>query len=206
MGSRIRRSSNFHHCGEHLRLLWGVRTNGSSLWGIRRFKWMELGFKESYFYRTLLKLGWKVTKHVCEATTIGTVLVASRHRGVYEVGSLLMPPDEDCTWALPEWDPSVGVRYSKGRSVLTLDGRSWRRVEADVINSAPFDLPVKLTCGGGSVSCTLKPAERRTMSVSRENDEHTLIIETPEWVPRDIGLNADGRVLGVAVQQVRTIA
>jgi len=76
----------FHHCADHLRLLrglhrvlkpggrimfcaepvyaefpqpWGLRLDGQSLWSIRRFGWMELGFSEHYFQQALALTGWR---------------------------------------------------------------------------------------------------------------------------------------------------
>ncbi len=96
---------SFHHCADHLKLIrdlgtmlkpggiavfasepitdlfpvpWGLRLDGMSVWSTRRFKWLELGFKESYFRDTLARFGWKLTKHVCPDTPIGVIFVASR--------------------------------------------------------------------------------------------------------------------------------
>ena len=95
----------FHHCSDHLRLIraferavkpggkiifgaepitdafplpWGLRLDGESLWAIRNFGWLELGFQEKYFRETLEKYGWKLAKHVCPETPWGTVFVATR--------------------------------------------------------------------------------------------------------------------------------
>ena len=73
---------SFHHCSDHRGLIaklagilnsggkiffaaepifdgfpvpWGVRVDGESLWAIRQNGWLELGFQESYFVRTLLR-------------------------------------------------------------------------------------------------------------------------------------------------------
>jgi len=96
---------SFHHCSDHLKLIgelptmlneggiavfasepiteafplpWGVRMDGMSVWSIRRFKWLELGFKESYFSQTMQKHGWAVKKHVCPETHLGVIFVAKR--------------------------------------------------------------------------------------------------------------------------------
>lgn len=42
---------------------WGVRLDGLSLWSIRRFGWLELGFREHYFRRLLSEQGWQVHRH-----------------------------------------------------------------------------------------------------------------------------------------------
>jgi 2-polyprenyl-3-methyl-5-hydroxy-6-metoxy-1,4-benzoquinol methylase len=96
---------SFHHCADHLKLIrelptmlkeggmavfasepiteafplpWGVRMDGMSVWSIRRFKWLELGFKESYFLQTMQQNGWTVNKHVCPETHLGVIFVAKR--------------------------------------------------------------------------------------------------------------------------------
>ena len=99
---------SFHHCSDHLKLIrelpamlkdggivvfasepitdlfpvpWGVRLDGMSVWSIRQFKWLELGFKESYFLQTMKSEGWSVTKHVCPDTHLGVIFVARRNDG-----------------------------------------------------------------------------------------------------------------------------
>ena len=82
---------SFHHCSDHRRLLnalkravkadgkvyfasepivpdfpvpWGLRTDGESLWAVRRNGWLELGFSEKYFEEALRRSGWSARKHV----------------------------------------------------------------------------------------------------------------------------------------------
>ncbi len=83
----------FHHCSDHLRLLralhgaitedghvyfgsepilteypvpWGVRMDGKSLWAIRNFGWLELGFREEYFRHALHRAGWAAKRHTSD--------------------------------------------------------------------------------------------------------------------------------------------
>ena len=80
----------FHHAADHLQLLrdlhaavkpggsvylgaepiladfpvpWGLRLDGQSLWSIRKFGWMELGFQDSYFRAALDVTGWAGVRH-----------------------------------------------------------------------------------------------------------------------------------------------
>lgn len=96
---------SFHHAADHLALLkalnkatrsdgrvyfaaepiipdfpiqWGLRLDGESLWAIRKYGWLELGFREDYFRRTLDALGWVVEKHTLDATPWGTVFEARK--------------------------------------------------------------------------------------------------------------------------------
>jgi 2-polyprenyl-3-methyl-5-hydroxy-6-metoxy-1,4-benzoquinol methylase len=81
---------SFHHCADHLRLLralgpalspdghiyfgaesiypdfpvpWGIRTDGQSLWAIRRNGWLELGFRPDYFHDALRRAGLSAQVH-----------------------------------------------------------------------------------------------------------------------------------------------
>ena len=81
---------SFHHCADHLRLLrslgsalapdghvyfgaepitpdfpvpWGLRTDGESLWQIRRNGWLELGFHPDYFRQALRQAGFIAEVH-----------------------------------------------------------------------------------------------------------------------------------------------
>lgn len=44
---------------------WGLRTDGLSLYCIRKFGWLELGFRTSYFRAALARRGWSLSYHPC---------------------------------------------------------------------------------------------------------------------------------------------
>jgi len=96
---------SFHHCSDHRKLVlqlrsmikddgivvfasepildsfplpWGLRLDGMSAWSIRSFKWLELGFQESYFRGLMAKNGWSVTKYTCADTHLGVIFVARK--------------------------------------------------------------------------------------------------------------------------------
>jgi 2-polyprenyl-3-methyl-5-hydroxy-6-metoxy-1,4-benzoquinol methylase len=94
----------FHHCSDHLRMLekldsmvaeggkivfagepladfpfpWGIRLDGISVWSIRKYGWLELGFNTSYFLKTLEKYGWKAHKFTSLDCPWQSVVVAQR--------------------------------------------------------------------------------------------------------------------------------
>ncbi len=79
----------FHHCADHVALLerlhslvetdgcvlfagepvqempypWGPRLDGLSLWSMRTYGWLELGFDPGYFRRALARTGWRARRH-----------------------------------------------------------------------------------------------------------------------------------------------
>ena len=42
---------------------WGLRLDGQSLWSIRKFGWMELGFRDDYFRQALAATQWSGVRH-----------------------------------------------------------------------------------------------------------------------------------------------
>jgi 2-polyprenyl-3-methyl-5-hydroxy-6-metoxy-1,4-benzoquinol methylase len=79
----------FHHCSDHTRLVknfdsllaeggkilfaaepieddfpvpWGVRLDGISVWSIRKFGWLELGFRTDYFTALMARHGWQLER------------------------------------------------------------------------------------------------------------------------------------------------
>ncbi len=96
---------SFHHCADHLALMhklhhfvapggrvifagepinsffpypWGVRPDGISVWSIRKFGWLELGFTPGYFKEALRRNGWSVAEHLAHDIAGYSVYVASQ--------------------------------------------------------------------------------------------------------------------------------
>lgn len=52
---------------------WGIRLDGMSVWSIRRFGWMELGFEIDFFLKLLSRQGFKaerISSYVCPLTNL----------------------------------------------------------------------------------------------------------------------------------------
>jgi len=63
--------------GEWFDYPWGVRLDGHSVWAIRNFGWMELGFRESYITALLERLDFNVKKIESPVGPIGTIFTAT---------------------------------------------------------------------------------------------------------------------------------
>jgi 2-polyprenyl-3-methyl-5-hydroxy-6-metoxy-1,4-benzoquinol methylase len=57
---------------------WGLRMDGESLWAIRKNGWLELGFRESYFIKTLKRHGWETIKYICEEIPSFKIYIAKK--------------------------------------------------------------------------------------------------------------------------------
>jgi 2-polyprenyl-3-methyl-5-hydroxy-6-metoxy-1,4-benzoquinol methylase len=220
----------FHHCGDHLGLLrdikpllsdqgfllfaaepitesfplpWGVRMDGMSVWSIRKFKWLELGFKESYFVRTLLKLGWDVQKINYNNSLLNTIFLAKKNLGVINISTHLMPCDESSTWAPAETDPSIGVRFTSGNSKITLDeDPQWVSCDIEMTNFAPFHMAVTLLCGTSKKTQDLSPNSNYVVSLALPKSIRLLKIKCKSWSPKDLAINDDTRTLGIAIRRI----
>jgi 2-polyprenyl-3-methyl-5-hydroxy-6-metoxy-1,4-benzoquinol methylase len=219
---------SFHHCAHHLRLLrnlydlttpdgllafasepidrfphpWGfVRTDGLTLWSIRRFGWFELGFDLSYFLRTLLLFGWLPQRFVTDLTPVAHVIVARKSRGLYVPSEIALPPDEAETW----FDPEPGHRFTTARSVMSCSTvRKPRAVEWCVSNNAPFEMTVHLTAGESERACPLPAhASQAILRVDVRDWNGRISLAGPVWRPADVYQSTDHRELGVAVHWIR---
>lgn len=104
---------SFHHCSNHLAMLerlhsmlkpegrlvlagepvqpmvypWGPRLDGLSLWSMRTYGWLELGFDRAYFLEVLDRTGWQLVPHEVGALPGGTELFVARPKAdVLSVG------------------------------------------------------------------------------------------------------------------------
>lgn len=57
---------------------WGLRLDGVSAWAVRKFGWLELGFRTDYFRRLLARYGWAVVRHGSQDVPWLSVFVARR--------------------------------------------------------------------------------------------------------------------------------
>lgn len=182
---------------------WDVRLDGQSLWAAREHGWLELGFEESFFVRELLRRGWVPRKRVlAQAGAYGVVHAAARHGGRFLVGETFLPPDCAGTWAAHDPLSADALRWTGGASVMPLDeSPRWRRATVQLTNYNPHAaMPVAVRCGDGLAEARVDPAATIDMTVALPaQGTRELRIESPTWVPRDAGINDDGRALGVAV-------
>ncbi len=69
-------------CGDWFDYPWGVRLDGHSIWAIRNFGWMELGFRETYISDVLNQMGFEVRKIEYPIGVMGTIFIATSRKTV----------------------------------------------------------------------------------------------------------------------------
>jgi 2-polyprenyl-3-methyl-5-hydroxy-6-metoxy-1,4-benzoquinol methylase len=192
-------------CGEPIDpafpIPWGIRTDGHALWAIRSFRWMELGFNESYFTRLMLKSGFSVEKIVEPGLgLLGLLYRCTRHGSEFHLGKALLPSDEANTWAPGS---EVNCRFAQVASRLTLDeSPEWRSITVHAMNHLPVPIKVSFYSGIGRVELCFAAGERLEVALPLMQTHRELHIGSEVRIPRDLGLSDDNRVLGIAIERI----
>ncbi len=225
--------SCFHHCADHLSLLrnlhklikedglvafaaepvadfphpWGIRLDGISVWSIRKFGWLELGFDNSYFFKTLLLLGWTPQRHRSNEHPLCDVIVAKKSNRYYEPSQITLPPDECSTWAIKETDPGLLLRFTKSKSVMTCEADiNVNAIELCISNYAPFAIDITCSAGSSKQKFSIgKNYSNHICKLSVENWDGKIGIVSKTWTPAKTYRNGDLRELGVAVHSIRLL-
>lgn len=225
--------SCFHHCADHINLLrnlhkliekdgiiafaaepvadfpypWGIRLDGISVWSIRKFGWLELGFDNSYFFKTLLLLGWTPKRHRSNEHPLCDVIVAKKSNRYYEPSQITLPPDECSSWAIKETDPNLKLRFTKNKSVMTCEAEiNVKAIEICISNYAPF--AIEITCSAGSSKQKFSIAKNSSNIICKSSVQDwdgKITIASKTWVPAKTYKNGDFRELGVAVSYFRLL-
>jgi len=224
---------SFHHCANHLKLLknldnlinknglvafaaepiadfpypWGVRLDGISVWSIRKFGWLELGFDTSYFMRTLLLLGWTPKRYRSDASPLADLIIARKSNMYYEPSEITLGPDECKTWAPKETDPNLKLRFTHANSVMTCEKDiNINFIEFGIDNYAPFDLDVTLSAGSSSQKFRVQQhSVQGIYKIPVQDWNGKITISSKTWQPSKIWPGSDDRELGLAVRYFRFI-
>ena len=94
-------------------LPWGPRLDGLSVFCIRHFGWMELGFSEDFLTEVFRRKGWLISDHHIAGVGRASTYVARRAAGtVIKIGA----PDAIGARYLVGWDaPEGSHRWTIGR-------------------------------------------------------------------------------------------
>ena len=190
-------------------LPWGLRLDGHALWAVRRHGWMELGFQEDYLLRVLLHEGFVVSRtHVEALGSFGLLYRGRLHDGRVRPSETLLPSTEAASWA-PTPPQSEPWLWAQVDSRLTLDhDLCWAAVTVTVANHLPVPLNATIDTGGAGPAtrrCFL-PGERVDLSIPLPPEGRELRVWSETAVPALLGINADQRPLGVAVEELRYTA
>jgi 2-polyprenyl-3-methyl-5-hydroxy-6-metoxy-1,4-benzoquinol methylase len=186
---------------------WGLRLDGISVWSIRKFGWLELGFDSSYFMRTLLLHGWTPQRYRSDVSPLADVIVAKKSHGYYEPSEMTLPPEECKTWAPKDANPTIKSRFTAGKSVMTCAKNIQANfVEFCLSNYAPFSIDVKLSAGSSNQSFRIpKHTSKGIYKIPIQDWNGQVTISSKIWKPAKVLRNGDPRELGIAVHSLRFV-
>ena len=137
---------------------WGPRLDGLSVFCIRRYGWMELGFTEPFLIEALHRHGWLVDVRAIPDCGRATTYVARPYVGVMiEVGKHVSLGPHDGGWQ----DFEGSHRWTRGDTMATFplpdqDGPSQATIRLS--NVFPIDVAMELYDGETFVRSTVVPA------------------------------------------------
>jgi SAM-dependent methyltransferase len=178
---------------------WGVRLDGHAVWAIRAYKWMELGFQTDYFLRMLLRTGFVVSRvEIKEIGPHGLIYIGTKPDGPVYPGATLLPSDEAASWA-PGTEPTL--KFCCGDSQISVaDLVGYSAVEIKLRNYFPIALSVHVYQGSNDITAIIGPNSFGDLRLPLTRGGGPLRFKSPVFVPRDLGINDDGRSLGIAIE------
>jgi ubiquinone/menaquinone biosynthesis C-methylase UbiE len=181
---------------------WGVRLDGVSLMAMRRYRCLELGFTESYFVRSLMRNGFRVTHHVCKESGIGNSWLAEEANGVIEPNKVTLPRDEHDTWGPGHSDPAESHRFVTEGSRVTLDeDPRWKTVRLEFANFLTEELAADVSIGASTGRVSVPRDGRATLTLALPAGRRELHIASE----LSVAPGGDQR-LGLAVRRIELVA
>ena len=184
---------------------WGVRLDGHSLWAIRTFGWMELGFNEDYFIALLRRHNLSVQRYVCsEAGTPGVAYKATRHANGFSLAHSMLSSGESGFLA-PETDPNIATRFTDGNACLQLPSSKTGKALIAFKNWLPCALTLTVEVNGTiHIQTEVAAFEscQHSVPLAPAAYTHTIRIRSSSFVPLELGINTDPRRLGIAVGSI----
>ena len=184
---------------------WGPRLDGLSVFCIRRYGWMELGFTEPFLIEALQRHGWLVDVRTIPACGRATTYVARPYVGVMiEVGKHVGLGPHDAGWQ----DFEGSHRWTRGDTMATFplpdqDGPSLATIRLS--NVFPFDVAVELYDGDRFVRSAVVGACSVDVEIVLGPCLHSFFaIKAAGSSPNQVWPGSgDGRRLGVSVSGIR---
>lgn len=184
------------------RFAWGVRGDGHSVWAVRKFKWMELGFETQYFIKMLTRCGFSVTRTHLEALgPFGLIYKGRKWDTPASIVPSLLTDEDAATW-LQSPDEKV-FKVSTGNSQLTIaDLAGYNEVSLALRNLLPMQMRAVVTLGAVAKPIDIAPNSEVIVSLPIRRGCGPLRIMSNSGCPKSLGVNDDERHLGVALREI----
>jgi SAM-dependent methyltransferase len=184
---------------------WGVRQDGHSVWAIRNFGWMELGFSEDYFILLLRRHGLTLRKAHCkEAGPSGLLYVAQKNASGVAMGRTILHSRESGFYP-PEASPDIHTRFTSGNATLYMSDGHASLLSIELKNWLPCEIKCSITHDNVEVwqkTIAANDVVIASFKITRIDSLPYVRIVSDAFVPKDLGINDDQRLLGIAIGRV----
>ncbi len=178
---------------------WGPRLDGLSVWCMRKWGWLELGFETGFFVELLMRHGFVVRRWMNPATGIGNCFIAEPNSSIVKLGEC----DIDIAIGDAGWHQAEGThRWTGGQAFIPIDlAHSWRCAVLRGTNHLPMGKFVTFRCGSNVVEKPVPAGQTFELAVALVPDATRFEILCPLTEPGEIG-NIDPRSLGIAIHEI----
>ncbi len=183
---------------------WGPRLDALSIFCMRRWGWMELGFRHDFLVEACRRAGWRVTFHPdAECGRAAAYVLQSALDGVIRMGE----PQELGRYAAGWSAPEGTHRWTLGgTAIFPLPGQPGEALEVTLrmMNPLPVRKQVRITAGEKAWTLTMEPGELgRDIALATEGAAEIGIQAEGHRPAGLIPGSADQRLLGIAVVSIQ---
>jgi len=212
-----------HSPSEIIPYPWGIRLDGMSVWSIRKFGWMEIGFDINFFKKMLSESGFISEQMSSEVSPLTNLIIARKvYRGMPGpiISNEYMVVGKNCCvhidngWNnIEKWDEIGSIRWTKKNAKCFLKPQKTNNLLIINYYSAFNDFEFKVII----IQNTRIIAEYDTFAnLGWNNSSYELpeiscdplaieFLIKKSWIPQQMGINADGRELGIAIHEIKLI-
>ena len=184
---------------------WGPRLDGLSVFCIRRYGWMELGFTAAFLTEAFMRTGWLVTVNSLPNCWRATTYIARPYVGeTIEIATAVDLGVHASCWHAGE----ATFRWTRGGEIATFplpDRSGASRATILLSNMFPFDVAVQFFDGSRLAHrSTLLASSQHVEVVLHDLTQSSLGIAAATHRPCDVWPGSlDDRALGIAVHSIR---
>jgi len=178
---------------------WGPRLDGLSIFCMRKYGWMELGFSEEFLSETFLRHGWLLMDHPFPNLGRASAYVARKGSGTtINIGE----PNSIPSRFIAGWSDGEGLHRWTASEVAKFPFPSGTIATVCMNNMLNVAKPVTIRSGDAVEKLTITPGQERTVTlagpVGSTIEIHTNVDRPSDIVPG----SSDNRALGIAVKTI----
>lgn len=178
---------------------WGPRLDALSVFCMRNYGWMELGFSEQFLFDLFHKHGWLISSHHLPNCGRASAYVARKAAG--STVNLGEPRAVEPLYA-DGWSDAEGSHRWTSKEVAKFPNPSAVKATLLLKNLLNVEKRVVVRSGSSAEDIVMKPGDERAITLTEPNGP-TIDIQSTVHRPIDVVPSSlDSRTLGIAVASI----